>query len=135
MPHRTAVTLLAATLAMPAGAQEFSFHQSCTLTLDACDLGRDGTEDCPTGQGVAVTFFSEGESFSLSVPDGGQTGFAQQDYALGQGYVSDSLRVFYILGDPAMDGVFWISVADGVSGAHLTRGGLEDYLSGSCVPQ
>jgi hypothetical protein len=98
---------------------------------------RDGSEFCPTGQRLAVDFWAEGDSFSIRVSGGAGTGFGQDDanFSLGQGYVSDNLRVYYILWKDDLDGIFWISVPDGTSGAQLNWEGQEDYFRGSCVPQ
>jgi hypothetical protein len=137
MPLRSvlaSVTLLA--LALPAAAQDFAFTQTCTLKLAACDMIRDGGEACPTGQGIAVYFWAEGDSFNVRVSGGDRTGFGKdtKDFSIGQGYFNDKLRVYYLIGQAELDGVFWISVPDGAAGAQLYWEGQEDYFRGSCVP-
>jgi hypothetical protein len=120
----------------PASAQDFAFRQDCTLTLFACDLVRDGDPDaCPAGMEVKAKFFAEGESFNLSadgLADDPADGEARL-FPLGQGYISDSLRVYFFQDNKDIDGLFWIG-ADGRSGAHLYRNGIEDYLEGTCTP-
>lgn len=137
MTPRSAVAgLLMALFSQALAAEEFAFSQSCTLTLDACDMIRDGSEACPTGQEIAVKFWAEGDSFNMRVSGGAGTGFGKDttDFSIGQGYFNDRLRVYYMLGQSKLDGVFWISVPDGASGAHLTWEGQEDYFSGTCSP-
>lgn len=136
MFRSTFLGLVLCTTALPVAAQDFAFTQSCKLKLEACDMGRDGTEACPIGQEIAVDFWAEGSAFNLNVSGGAETGFGTgpATFALGQGYVADDLRVYYILGKDALDGVFWISVPDGTTGAQLNWGGQEDYFGGSCVP-
>ena len=123
-------------MAMPAVGQEFAFTQTCTLALEACDMLRDGSEFCPTGQEIKVDFWAEGDSFNLRVSGGDETGFGKgtPHFSLGQGYFTENLRLYYILWKNELDGVFWISVPDGASGAQLNWGGQEDYFRGSCVP-
>jgi hypothetical protein len=130
----SALVLLAA--ATPTAAQEFSFRQECTLVLDACDMARDtGDGDCPRGFSVKTQFHAEGEAFYLSADGLGDdpADGAPQLFSLGQGYYTDAIRVYYFKDDPVIDGLFWIG-ADGNSGAHLSRNGLEDYFTAACVP-
>ncbi|MGL4237998.1 hypothetical protein [Tabrizicola sp.] len=133
MIRTTALILLATTA--PIQAQDFAFRQECTLTLYACDMGRDAGPECPVDLAVAAKFWSEGESFNLSADGFGNdpADGAAKRFSLGQGYVTDAIRVYYIKDDPDLDGIFWIA-ADGKSGAHLSRNGLEDYFSATCTP-
>jgi hypothetical protein len=120
----------------PASAQDFAFRQDCALTLFACDMARDGDPNlCPAGQAVNARFFAEGENFHLSADGLGDypIGGKPPIFSLGQGYVTDDLRVFYVQYHPTVDGLFWIG-SDGRAGAHLNRNGLEDYFEGSCTP-
>ena len=67
----------------------------------------------------------------MRVSGGAGTGFGKDtaDFSIGQGYFNDRLRVYYMLGQSKLDGVFWISVPDGASGAHLNWEGQEDDFS------
>jgi hypothetical protein len=134
---RSALAAAAVLSPAPAAvAQDFAFSQRCTLVLEACDMNRDGSEFCPTGREVAVDFWAEGEAFYIRPTGGTDTGFGAKAEIinLGQGYFDESLRVYYLLGQKEVDGVFWISVPGGASGAQLNRGGQEDYFGGTCRP-
>ena len=84
-------------------AEEFAFSQSCTLTLGACDMIRDGSEACPTGQEIAVKFWAEGDAFYVRVSGGAETGFGKgtgEFFRIWAKVMSaDTLRVYYILGE------------------------------------
>jgi len=130
---RVALLLLTATTA---SAQDFSFRQDCQLTLTACDMARDGDPTtCMIGQTVTARFWTEGDSFNLAADGLGTDPVdgTAESYALGQGYFTDAIRIYYVKYHPTLDGMFWIS-ADGNSGAQFTYDGLEDYFSAVCTP-
>ncbi len=134
MIRASALILLAA--ATPVAAQDFAFRQDCTLVLDACDFERDTNEgQCPRGQSITAQFFTEGEAFYLSADGLGKdpADGKPQIHFLGQGFISDAMRVYYFKDDPVIDGLFWIA-ANGNAGARLSHDGLEDYFTAVCVP-
>ena len=119
-------------IATTAAAQDFSFRQDCQLVLMACDILRDGDPaTCPVDQSVTARFWAEGDAFYLGTnPADGTT----ETYALGQGYYTDAIRIYYVKDHPTVDGMFWIA-ANGNSGAQFSYDGLEDYFSAVCTPQ
>jgi hypothetical protein len=125
--------LMLALTAAPAMAQDFAFRQDCQLTLSACDMMRDGDPAaCPVGLTINARFWTEGDAFYLQTPETNEGG-PPQTFALGQGYFTDAIRLYYVKDHPTLDGMFWIA-DDGTSGAQFSYDGQEDYFDAVCTP-
>jgi hypothetical protein len=124
--------LIVALSATPALAQDFSFRQDCQLTLSACDMMRDDDPvACPVGLKINARFWTEGDAFYLETAERNE-GVPAQTFALGQGYFTDTIRLYYVKDHPKLDGMFWIA-DDGTSGAQFSYDGLDDYFDADCT--
>ncbi|NJM82625.1 MAG: hypothetical protein HC844_09070 [Tabrizicola sp.] len=97
--------MLLAIASSPASAQQL-LNQSCTFTLTACDLQRDGSTACPAGATAEVRFRTEGESFDL-VTRGVARGLEgtedrERSFNLGSSGDSEVMRVYYIVGETGL---------------------------------
>jgi hypothetical protein len=115
---------------------------TCSLTLFACDLDRDGTADCPVNQTAEAGLYAEGDSWNLIVrplaigpasqpPQAEAILFLMPMHA-----ADDGTRFYYIAGQDGVDGAFTYAPT-GAARLQLFRSGaayaLHDYFTGTCT--
>ena len=134
---RPALTLALLLTGASARAQELS----CQMVLFACDIGRNGTAECPVEQTADVRLYAEGDSWNLIVNPlaTGGTNDPRPDVVLGvmsAAGAEDGTRFYFIAGQDGLDGAFTYAPT-GAARLQLFRSGstygLEDYFQGTCT--
>lgn len=132
---------LALTLFLAAPAA-FADGLTCTLTLFACDIGRDGTDKCPLNQTAVAQLYAEGDSWNLIVrplatgPDSLTPEAEAILFLMPTKPAEDGTRFYFIAGQTGLDGAFTYAT-NGAARLQLFRSGanygLQDYFDGTCT--
>ncbi len=139
---RSMVTAAALLVASPALAGNGNLV--CTLSLTACDLGRDNEGTCPLGAEARASLFAEGDQWLLDATglnrgrEGQTAGATETIYLMNAGTPAEGKRAFFVVGMEHLDGAFLIDDAGPVRATLFGFGEgftYTDYFSGQCEAQ